>query len=198
MSESAKSESQAKSESASESESKDSKHDDEALGEAGKAALQKERDAREAAEKEAKRLQKLVDDADAATKKREADEAAARGEFEKLANERQAKIDQLEADIAERDKTALREKVGRSQKLPDALIELLKGDDEKALEAHAKELAKHVKPPTAAETEAGAGNRSSNGAAANAQKPGANAEAAKAGASYAFMPAGAVVIPDGL
>lgn len=171
--------------------------DDAPLGEAGMAALQKEREAREAAEKEANRLKKLVEAAEAATRKREADEAAAKGEFEKLATERQQEIERLQGEIAERDTAALRDKVGRAHKLPDPLIDLLKGDDEAALTAHAKELAKHVKPPTAAETEAGAGNRG-NGAGPAVQKPGANAEAAKAGAGYAFMPSNAVVIPDGL
>lgn len=175
----------------------DATTDDAALGDAGKAALQKERDARKAAEKEAERLKKLVDAADVATRKREADEAAAKGEFEKLATERQQEIERLQGEIAERDKAALRDKVGRAHKLPDPLIELLKGDDEAALVAHARELSKHVKPPTAAETEAGAGNRG-NGAGSAAQKPGANAEAAKAGAGYAFMPSNAVIIPDGL
>lgn len=169
--------------------------DNDTLGDAGKAALQKERDAREAAEKEAKRLKKLVDDAEAATRKREADEAAAKGEFEKLATARQEEIDRLTAELAERDQAALRDKVGRAHKLPDPLIELLRGDDEAQLTAHAKELAKHVKPPTAAETEAGAGGKGGgNGLAHRQGEPAKPGDAAAA--TYAFMPARAVPIPQ--
>lgn len=198
MSESTKSEAETKSESASGTESKnqDTKVDDiEGLGDKGRDAIRRERDARETAEKETKRLKKLVDDAETATKKREADEAAAAGKFEELATARQQEIDRLTADLAERDKTALREKVGRSQKLPDALIVLLQGDDEKALEAHAKELAKHVKPPTAAETEAGVGNRTSNGGLSNVPKEGEQIDVSNLPA-YSFRPSRGVPIPQ--
>ena len=169
--------------------------EDAKLGEAGMAALQKEREAREAAEKEAKRLKKIVDDAEAATKKREAEEAAAKGEFEKLATARQEEIDRLKAEIAQKEREALKTKVGNANKLPEPLIALLQGDDEKALEAHAKELAKHVKPPTAAETEAGAGQRGSSNGVSNAPKEGEKVDPTTF-PNYAFRPDRGVAIPQ--
>lgn len=73
---------------------------DAALGDAGKRALDTERTARDAAEKEAKRLQGILDKQ--ATEKRKADEdaAAQRGEFQELATKREGERD---AAIAERD-----------------------------------------------------------------------------------------------
>lgn len=82
------------------------------LGDKGKAALDKERQARKDAEKRAKdaedRLSKLEADAQAA-----ADEKAAKdGEFEKLATDRQTKLDKLQTDhktlAEERDALAAR------------------------------------------------------------------------------------------
>jgi hypothetical protein len=91
--------------------------------------------------------------------KREADEAAAKekGEFETLATKRQERIDELERDIAERDRRELRAKVARTHKLPADLAALLQGDDEGALTESAKLLAKHIKPVAAPDTEAGVG-----------------------------------------
>ncbi len=72
---------------------------DDALGAAGKAALDAERKARKDAEVEAKRLQKIVDDAAAAKAKADDDEAKRKGEFEKLANERETERDAATADV---------------------------------------------------------------------------------------------------
>lgn len=77
------------------------------LGEKGKEAIRKEREARKAAEKERDELQRLVDEAAAAKAKAEEEDAKARGEFEKLANDRLEKLTTAQADLktvtAERD-----------------------------------------------------------------------------------------------
>lgn len=168
---------------------------DEPLGDAGKAALQKERDAREAAEKEAKRLKKIVDDAEAAKKKADDEAAAKNGEFEKLATDRRARIAELEQQLAERDASALRAKVAAKHKLPDELAELLRGESESDLETHAKTLAKLVKPPVAADTEAGGGGNGNGGARSTKplDKPVVAGEPKR---SFTFIPEGAVAFPD--
>lgn len=168
---------------------------DEQLGDAGKAALQKERDAREAAEKETKRLKKLVDDHEAA-KKRAADEAAAaNGQFEKLATDRQAEIEDLKRQIAERDAQALRAKIAAKHKLPEELASRLQGESESDLEADAKALAKLVKPPVAPDTEAGGSQGTQSGGLSNRQKDELGSQT-KDLPTYRFVPRGAVPIPS--
>lgn len=163
----------------------DPKPDADALGDAGKRALDAERQRAEAAEKELKKLQRAQAD-------REAADAKARGDWEKLATDRQAEIDRLSAEVARRDADALRAKVAARHTLPEALAARLVGDDEAALEADAKELAKLVKPPAAADTEVGAGSGKRTGPA---DKP-ADAKAGERTTHYSFMPAGAVPIPN--
>jgi len=68
------------------------------LGDAGKEAIRKEREARKAAEKERDELKRQADEAAAAKAKADEEQAAKNGEFEKLANERQTKIDKLQTD----------------------------------------------------------------------------------------------------
>lgn len=65
------------------------------LGDAGKAALDKERQARKEAEKRAKEAEKRIADFEAAQKSAADEDAKRKGEFEKLANDRQATIDAL-------------------------------------------------------------------------------------------------------
>jgi hypothetical protein len=83
--------------------------------------------------------------------------AKAKGEFETLAQKRQERIEELERDATERDRADLRAKVAKAHKLPDDLANLLQGDDEAALTESAKLLAKHLKQPTAPDTEGGVG-----------------------------------------
>ncbi|HVL41283.1 MAG TPA: hypothetical protein VM348_03935, partial [Brevundimonas sp.] len=89
--------------------------------------------------------------------------AKAKGDFEKLATDRQARIEELEQDIAERDKKELRRAVGAKHKLPTDIADLLIGDDQAALEEHAKRLAKTVGVREAPDTEGGAGENGSSG-----------------------------------
>lgn len=82
------------------------------LGESGKAALEKERQRAKDAEKRAKEAEKRLADIDAQNAAKEEADAKARGEFEKLANERQSKIEKLTTEYqsvtAERDALAER------------------------------------------------------------------------------------------
>jgi chromosome segregation ATPase len=69
------------------------------LGDAGKEAIRKEREARKAAEKERDELKRLQDEAAAAKAKAEEVQATKNGEFERLATERQAKLDKAKTDF---------------------------------------------------------------------------------------------------
>lgn len=126
------------------------------------------------------------------TKAEQAD-AAKRGEWEKVATDRQAEIDRLSGEVAKRDRDALVSKIAAAHKLPTDLAELLQGDDETALNDHAKRLAKHVKPVGAPDTEGGSANRGG----ANRPNAGANGKTQDGKLpAYSFLPAGAVPIPD--
>lgn len=68
------------------------------LGDKGKAAIDKERQARKDAEKRAKDAEARLAELDAAQAKKDEDEAKARGEFEKLANDRLTKLETLQTE----------------------------------------------------------------------------------------------------
>lgn len=72
--------------------------------------------------------------------------------------ERDARIVELEGQIADGERTSLRQRIAMKHKLPGDLVDMLQGDDEAALEASAKTLAKHVRID-APDTEAGRGGR---------------------------------------
>lgn len=164
--------------------------DDEPLREAGKAALQRERDRAETAENELKRLRR--DQA-----KREEAEATAKGEFEKLATERQKRIDELEAAVAERDRHDRRREIRQEHNLAEDLEPLISGETDAEMEAAAKLLAKHAKAPAAADTEAGSGNRGASNGISNKQIEGKpSATPGEATPNYSFLPARGVPIPD--
>lgn len=138
-------------------------------------------------------LTKTITDQVTAELTRQQNEAKAKeqGDYKTLSETQATKIQELEDLIKRRDRAALVSKVAVAHKLPDDLAELLQGEDEAALTEHAKRLAKHVKPATAADTEAGAGNRSG----ANRPNPAVTKQDGKA-PNYSFIPAGAVPIPD--
>ncbi len=125
--------------------------------------------------------------------KAEQAEAVKRGEWEKVATDRQAEIDRLSGEVAKRDRDALVARIATAHKLPAELADLLQGEDETALADHAKRLAKLVKPAGAPDTEGGSANRggaSRPNAAANGKPQDGKTPA------YSFLPAGAVPIPD--
>jgi hypothetical protein len=101
------------------------------LGDAGKEALRKEREARKAAEKERDELKRLQDEAAAAKAKAEEEQATKNGEFERLATERQAKLDKAKTDFdalkADRDDLAakVQQYEARDKKaITDGLVDL--------------------------------------------------------------------------
>jgi flagellar biosynthesis GTPase FlhF len=99
--------------------------DGEALGDAGKEALRKEREARRALERELAEIRKQIADTEAAKAKAAEEEAARRGEFEKLATERQAKLEKLEAERAAlaQEREALAAKIAAYEERERARIE---------------------------------------------------------------------------
>lgn len=109
----------------------------------------------------------------AAEAKRKADEEAAKakGEWEKLAGDRQKRVDELEASLKQRDHDDLRRRVAAKHKLPEALANRLTGDDEAALDADATELAKLVTPRQAPNTEVGTGQKGQTPTTSNRPMP---------------------------
>ncbi len=130
------------------------KPDADGLTEAGRKAIKAERDARKIADQELARYK-------AAETKRTEDAAREQGDFKALyegsqttISERDARIAELEGQIQAAEHTSLRTRIAAKHKLPADLTDLLRGDDEAALEASAKVLAKHIRTD-APDTEAG-------------------------------------------
>ena len=130
--------------------------DPDELGDKGKAALERERAAAKAADKRAKDAEAELATLRAAQKKREDDDAAQQGQWQKLADDRQAEIDKLKADadakqkdleaqIAKRDRDDRARAALKAEGLDEALLPRLIGDTDDELKADAKTLAKVVK-----------------------------------------------------
>jgi len=132
---------------------------DEPLGDAGKLALMKERERRDEFEKRAKAAETELAKINAAKATADEDAAKRNGEFERLYQAEIAKRESTEKELATERRTFLVNKVGLRHKLPDDVIELLKGDTEDEVDAHAKTLAKHFGVRHAPDTEGGAGSR---------------------------------------
>jgi hypothetical protein len=135
--------------------------DDDKPGAALLKALQEERTARATAEAALRKREKA--DRDAETQR-----AIKAGEWEAVAKakdgeiaERDARIAELEGEIAAARLETARERVAAKHKLPPQLAARLRGTDEASLDADAKELAKLI-VVRAPDTEAGKG---ANGAA---------------------------------
>jgi hypothetical protein len=96
---------------------------------------------------------------DEAKRKAAEEEAKAKGEWEQLATTRETEIAALKAQLADRDRALLVAKVAAAHRLPPEIADLLKGETEAAIDAHAKTLAKVVAPLAAPDTEAGSGTR---------------------------------------
>lgn len=117
--------------------------------------------------------EKAREEAEAATRRKIDDETAAdrqkkQGEFEKLYEAEQKKVTDLEKKIADlegaaskRDLDTVKATMAKKYGLPDELASRLSGDDEAAIEADAKALAKTVtaKPEKPANTEGGSGKK---------------------------------------
>lgn len=90
-------------------------------------------------------------------RKRADDEAKAKGEWEKVATDREAEIAQLKREKAELERRGLVAKVAARHRLPESLAGRLLGETEDEIEADAKAIAKELGARAAPETEAGAG-----------------------------------------
>lgn len=143
-----------------------------------KSALAKERAGRREMEKQVRDLAAKQAERDAADKRAADEKAKADGEWERLAAERDAENATLKAQLATRDRDALRAKVAAKHKLPADLASRLTGDSEDDLDKDAAKLAKLVLLPKAPNTEAGAGNTET-----RPPKPAADT----GGRSYAFV-----------
>lgn len=118
-------------------------------------------------------IARRLKEADDRRKKQVEEEAAkAKGEWETVAKAKEAEIEALKAEVAKRDHEALMLRVAAKHKLPPELADRLRGEDEAALEADAKELAKLIPAPhEAAGTANPAGNRTNGTSLAPGQVP---------------------------
>lgn len=112
------------------------------LGDKGREALRREREARKSAEKERADLRRRLDEIE--SRQREATEAKAReeGKFKDLLDAREKELADLRADLARRELTEKRRAVARKYELPDDLADRLVGDTDEDMDADAKRLAK--------------------------------------------------------
>lgn len=173
------------SESKDEKDSKDGK-DDEALGDAGKKALEAEREARKKAEKDAKDAKAELDRINREKTDAERKAAEEQGNYKKLYEDLLKEHDTLKTTAEKEKRDALRTKIASEFNLPSDLAERLAGETEADLKADAEKLAKLVKAPSAPNTETG-----TNGT----KPPPLEKPADPTKANYSFMPVGAVPIP---
>jgi hypothetical protein len=94
---------------------------------------------------------KQKDAADAAEQKRLVEQ----GEFKALADQRQMRILELEADLKSREVNTLKATVATRHKLPEHWIGRLVGETEAELDADAARIAKDLAPPKAPNAEGG-------------------------------------------
>lgn len=123
-------------------ESHDTTTDTDDLGDKGRQAIQREREARKAAEKARSDLEKRLKAIEDERKQAEDAKAKEQGEWEKIAATREAELKALQDQLAERDRQTLRATIARKHRLPDDALEFVTGDDEDAIEASVKKLAK--------------------------------------------------------
>jgi len=87
--------------------------------------------------------------------KAEALRLAEQGEFKTLADQRAARIAELESELTTRETDALRAKVAARHKLPEHWIGRIQGGTEADMDADAAALAKDMAPPRAPAAESG-------------------------------------------
>lgn len=106
-----------------------------------------------------KRAQTKMEEATAKART-EAERKAAeeQGQYQKLYEQMKAEAETAKTEAAQIRLTSLRERIARTLGLPDALAARLQGDDEEAITADAKALAKILPRPTAPNINAQSGN----------------------------------------
>lgn len=120
----------------------DEEEEDEQLRDEGRRALDSERKSRRAAEKRASTAEAELDKLRKAQEKREEEEAEKLGEWEKLANERATRIEELENDIETSKLDAEKSKILTKYKLTDDEAKNVHGESIEDFEASAKLQAK--------------------------------------------------------
>jgi hypothetical protein len=88
--------------------------------------------------------------------KAEALRLAEQGEFKALADQRAARILELETELSTREQNAIRATVAARHKLPEHWIPRIQGTTEAEMDADAAKLAQDMAPPRAPATESGA------------------------------------------
>ena len=127
----------------------------ESLGDKGKAAIQRERDARRAAEKERADLQKRIDAFEQQQREAEDAKAKEKGEWEKVATQREEELAEVRAQLAARDLKDRKAAIAKQHGIPEEAIGRLNGSTDEEIEEDAKALAKILKPREAPDTDAG-------------------------------------------
>lgn len=126
------------------------------LGDKGKAAIDKEWTDRRAAEKRATAAEKELEELKSAEQKRKDADAEQQGEWQRLAEDRKAEIDQVKADaekrvteanaeIARRDRDDRARAALKAAGLDESLLDRIRGDTAEELKADADKLFKIVK-----------------------------------------------------
>lgn len=134
---------------------RDESRDTEDLGDKGKRALEREREARKKADDELKELRKKVEAAEAEAKKRNDEKAKEDGRYQDLLKEREKELEDIRASIAQRDFADLKRRIAAEEGLTDSWATRIQGDDEDALRADAKAIAKDLKTREPSDTDAG-------------------------------------------
>ena len=137
------------------------------LGEKGKAALKAERDARKAAEKARADLEKRVAAFEQAQKDAEDAAAKEQGKWEEIAAKREQELADLRKQLADRDLADLRRTIARKHHLTDDALEFVIGEDEAAIEASVKKLAKLAAHREDVDTDSGKPNAGGGGTRKN-------------------------------
>jgi hypothetical protein len=103
--------------------------------------------------------------------KQKADEKlAADGEWQKLAEAKDARVKELEGELTKKERDLLATRIAAKHQLPETLAVRLQGDDADTLEADAVELAKLIAVPPAATSPPSSGSPA-NGARPNSGSP---------------------------
>jgi len=114
------------------------------LGDAGQAALTKERDARRDAERQANEYRRRVAELEDAGKPELERASSAQKRAEAERDTHAQRVAELEAQLADRDAADLRRKVAAEVGLPADMADRLRGDNLQALRGDAKKLAETI------------------------------------------------------
>ena len=110
-----------------------------------------------------KALEKAEEDRERESKRQAEMAAEANAEWQQLAEQRKNRVEELERQIQQRELDLHRSAEGAKNRIPADLIPFIPGNTREEITAAAKVFAKHMVPPQAPDTEAGAGGRGRGG-----------------------------------